>query len=420
MIMFRRCLRAMCLIALSCIVSSRVWAAKTPITMWFSSQPPAIASWANRFQEAFNSTSTDIELTVHTFEWAQREQLIVNVAAGTAPDLYYDSSNVLGMWVRNGIAKPLDEYLARWPDRNDLIPATLADLKYFGKTYAVPFSVHPYWDMYNMDLAEAAGVSLPDTWDSMIAFAKKLTKIGPTGQPEVFGYSAYSLAGLVTFIDFERCLEQLGTRSIEVDTGAINVNSEAGRQALNYLAEVTLAGMPTYQRGNFNTGNVAVMHWASPRELSDAITAFGGVENTNIALRRYVGPEVGTDVTHYWAGVLFMVSSTKHPEEAWKVLEAWMQPKYLLDYLVAWGTNLPARKSMMNYPELRTGPYSDQIIKVMDGPIIPYGSRHLLYTDFRGPVGDILTEAVQGRLPVPTALEQAERTLKQIVSEAKN
>ena len=75
---------------------------------------------------------------------------------------------------------------------------------------------------------------------------------------------------------------------------------------------------------------------------------------------------------------------------------------------------------MMNYPELRTGPYSDQIIKVMDGPIIPYGSRHLLYTDFRGPVGDILTEAVQGRLPVPTALEQAERTLKQIVSEAKN
>jgi len=77
MIMFRRCLRAMCLIALSCIVSSRVWAAKTPITMWFSSQPPAIASWANRFQEAFNSTSTDIELTVHTFEWAQREQLIV-------------------------------------------------------------------------------------------------------------------------------------------------------------------------------------------------------------------------------------------------------------------------------------------------------------------------------------------------------
>jgi hypothetical protein len=70
------------------------------------------------------------------------------------------------------------------------------------------------------------------------------------------------------------------------------------------------------------------------------------------------------------------------------------------------------------YPELRTGPYADQIIRVMDGPIIPYGSRHPLYTAFRTPVGDILTQAIQGKMPVPAALEQAEKTLRQVVAEA--
>jgi maltose-binding protein MalE len=77
-------------------------------------------------------------LSFQTAVSQQRDKLIVNAAAGTAPELFSDSSNVMGMWVDNGLAKPLDTYLAKWPDRSDLIPATLADLKYFGKTYAVP------------------------------------------------------------------------------------------------------------------------------------------------------------------------------------------------------------------------------------------------------------------------------------------
>lgn len=175
-----------------------------------------------------------------------------------------------------------------------------------------------------MDVVETAGTALPSTWDGLVNFAKKLTKLGPDGRPEVFGYSVYSLGGAVSFIDFERCLEQLGTRSIEMDSGAININSDAGRGALNYLAGVVQAGMPNLQRGSFILGNVAVMHWASPRELSDAINAFGGAEKANLSLQRYVGPEPGRDLTHYWSGILFMVSTTKHPQEAWRVIETWM------------------------------------------------------------------------------------------------
>lgn len=392
-----------------------------PITMWLSSQPRSVFDWVPEFEKAFNSANPDIDLSVQTWEWVsqQRDKLIVNAAAGTAPDLFYDSSNVMGMWVDNGLARPLDTYLAKWPDRRDLIPTTLADLKYYGQTYAVPFSVQPFWDMYNIDVLEAAGAALPNTWDSMLSFAKKLTRVRSDGQPEVVGYSVASLNNLYSFIDFERCLEQLGTRSIDVETGKTDINSDAGRKALRYLADLVQAGMPNLQVGSFNRGNVGVMHWAGPRELNDTITAFGGADKVNLSLQRYVGPEPGKDLAHYISGVLFMVSTTKHPDEAWRVIEAWMQPQNLREYLVAYSTNLPSRRGMMGYRELRTGPYADQMVKVTEGTIIPYGSRHPMYTTFRAPVGDVLSLAIQSKTPIPTALEQADNVLRQIVADAK-
>jgi ABC-type glycerol-3-phosphate transport system substrate-binding protein len=393
--------------------------ARVPITMWFSSQPQSVFDWVPEFQKAFNNANPDIDLSVETYQWVsqQRDKLIVNAAAGTAPDLFSDSSNVMGMWVDNGLARPLDTYLAKWADRSDLIPATIADLKYSGQTYAVPFSVQPFWDMYNLDVLEAAGAALPNTWDNMVSLAKKLTKVGSDGQPEVVGYSVANLNNLYSFIDFERCLEQLGTRSIEADTGKTDINSDAGRKALRYLADLVQAGMPNLQVGSFNRGNVGVMHWASTRELNDTINAFGGADKVNLSLQRYVGPEPGKDLTHYLSGVLFMVSTTQHPQEAWRAMEAWMRAQNLRDYLVAYGTNLPSRRSMLSYRELRTGPYADQMIRTMEGTIIPYGSRHFLFTTFRAPVGDILSQAIQSKMPIPTALEQAENTLRQIVAD---
>ncbi len=61
-------------------------------------------------------------------------------------------------------------------DVDDIIPAVKGALSNDGKMYAVPFYAESSFLMYRKDLADAAGVTIPDapTWDEVAAAAKKM------------------------------------------------------------------------------------------------------------------------------------------------------------------------------------------------------------------------------------------------------
>ena len=106
--------------------------AKTPIVMWFSSQPVPVSEWAASFEEEFNKRNPDIRLSVemHPSVSALREKLIVAVAGGVAPDIFYESANVMSQWILSKLAMPIDRYLNAMPDRSDLIPDVVRALRY--------------------------------------------------------------------------------------------------------------------------------------------------------------------------------------------------------------------------------------------------------------------------------------------------
>ena len=53
----------------------------------------------------------------------------------------------------------------------------------------------------------------------------------------------------------------------------------------------------------------------------------------------------------------------------------------------------------------------------MTPPLSPFGGTHVHFVDFRVPAGNFLTQAVQGTMPVPSALEEAERIINAMLDD---
>ena len=395
--------------------------AKTPIVMWFSSQPVPVSEWAASFEEEFNKRNPDIRLSVemHPSVSALREKLIVAVAGGVAPDIFYESANVMSQWILSKLAMPIDRYLNAMPDRSDLIPDVVRALRYDGKTWALPFSVWPIGDLYNMDMLEGHGLAKPTNWRELEATARRLLQVGEGGQINVFGYRKAN-TGLMNFIDLQLAMEQLGSTTITPEGTRSNLRSDEARQALTFLRNIVQAGMPNSSGGSdlgsILGGRVAIQHMYPGYELikiADQISAAG----LNLEFHRYVGPESRRDLVHHNAGTFFIVSSTKHPDEAWRVLEAFLERRTLKGYLLAHGASLSIRLSHRTDPDLLARPYCASLIESLVSPITSYGPTNPYYPYFRQPVGDFLLQAVNGQLAIETALEQGADLMDAIVAE---
>jgi N6-L-threonylcarbamoyladenine synthase len=84
--MVKMCQRSALLLTLILLVGTNAALAKTPITMWLSSQPVGVTAWAAEFERTVNESNSDIELNVEIYPniTLQREKLIVAVAGGVA------------------------------------------------------------------------------------------------------------------------------------------------------------------------------------------------------------------------------------------------------------------------------------------------------------------------------------------------
>ncbi|WP_405731103.1 extracellular solute-binding protein [Streptomyces sp. NBC_00028] len=113
----------------------------------------------------------------------------------TAPDLVYEDTFLINSDITSGYLKPLDPYLAKWPDWNQFIDtAKSAARGEDGKTYGVPDGTDTRGLWYDKDIFAKAG--LPTTWqpktwgdvlDAARAIKAKVPDVTPlnvyTGKP---------------------------------------------------------------------------------------------------------------------------------------------------------------------------------------------------------------------------------------------
>lgn len=401
------------IMTLSILLAGTVYA-KTPISFWIGAQQPGAEGWYKEFEENFNKNNPDIQLEIRMAGdgTTMRENLVVAIAGGVAPDIHYESTNVMSNWIMSGAARPIDEFLDRMPGWDDLIPDLLESVQFNGKTYALPYAMWPIFSLYNMNLYEASGVSIPETWNEHVETTRRLTRLDADGNVEVYGYvSGEPESSAWAYIKFNHAMEQLGITMVESFATSGNIDITAGSQALRYRADLIEAGMrgaPRVGMGEFGAGQVAAIQGSgfSGWQLVDAVEA-----GASPFLGRFPGPTVGTDSVMHNANALFMVSTTRYPEEAWRVMQAFASVENLREYYMVDQHFSPVYRALLDDPVLLERPFALEQMRLLYPPIKAYGATHPLYPTFRLAVGEALMAAIRGEMPIESALVESQRLL---------
>ncbi|MEU3842190.1 extracellular solute-binding protein [Streptomyces sp. NPDC028635] len=105
----------------------------------------------------------------------------------TAPDLVYEDTFLINSDITSGYLKPLDAYLAKWPDWQQFMDSAKAAAKgEDGRTYGVPDGTDTRGLWYDKDILAKAGLPVPwqpRTWDDVLAAARAIKRKVPGVTP---------------------------------------------------------------------------------------------------------------------------------------------------------------------------------------------------------------------------------------------
>ncbi|MFF3343958.1 ABC transporter substrate-binding protein [Streptomyces sp. NPDC002779] len=105
----------------------------------------------------------------------------------TAPDLVYEDTFLINSDITSGYLKPLDDYLAKWPDWDRFIDTAKAAAKgEDGRTYGVPDGTDTRGLWYDKAVFAEAGIPVPwqpKTWDDLLEAARTIKEKVPDVTP---------------------------------------------------------------------------------------------------------------------------------------------------------------------------------------------------------------------------------------------
>lgn len=293
-------------------------------------------------------------------------------------DMYLNPHVSLATHVENGWVKPLEEFLG-----NDSLKDPEFDIDtnisnkdwmnacfgYKGKLYGVPFSVHTIylnwrWDMFEHPQEQAAfeakyGYALPSPpltmkhlRDTSEFFTRKSGEklMGETLDHDIYGMTLPAKRHISTLWCFFNVLYAFNGKVIDSPTGddygPIVINSPEGVAALEYYKDLVdnfcPPGTSTYtwdeQLAGLQTGLCASsLLWA------DASYAISEDESQSQAVGKmaYSGIPIETRKTtnlHGWG--MFIPTSSKNPEAAWRFLQWTQRPDVQAEIMSTGGISL--------------------------------------------------------------------------------
>jgi len=321
----------------------------------------------------FNSSQSEIKVVGVSSPDTQKQLTSMSSSNGGF-DISDNFGNTVGSWAAKGILAPLDEYLS--DDKvnlEDFAPASLDQMRYDGKTYALPITVHTQELLYNKDLLAAAGIEPPKTIDELATAIEALTKTDADGNITQLGLGNPSTSTLLTTLGYAFGGSWDGTdnktpsptdpNSIKaLDWYTKNVTDKYGTEK---IATFT-SGLGQYMSAQdpFYTGKVAMVvdgEWQAVNIPKVAPNLKWGVVDI---------PALSTDLagtTQVSTSVLFIPSNSKHKKEAATFLAYTMGDKPMTDFSLALG-NLPSKTSLLTDSAYSAIPNFDVWLKALASP----------------------------------------------------
>ncbi|MBP1804451.1 ABC transporter substrate-binding protein [Rubellimicrobium aerolatum] len=390
--------------------------------------------------DAFNEAHPDIELEWVTLEEnTLRQNVTTDIATnGGQYDVITIGTYEVPIWGNQGWLAPLDDLPAEY-DVDDLLPPIRAGLSVDGTLYAAPFYGESSFVMYRRDLAEAAGIAIPDqpTWEDIKAAAAAMNN-PETG---VHGICLRGKAGWGENMAFLTTMaNSYGARWFD-ENWQPQLDSREWKAAItDYLELMTSYGPPGASSNGFNE-NLTLFQQGRCGMWIDATVAGSFVTDpNNSTVAEQVGfalaPDAGQGkrANWLWAWSLAVPASSDAPEAA-KTFIAWATSKEYANLVAeteGWANVPPGTRTSLyeNADYLAAAPFAQMTIDSINAADpnsptvqpVPYtGVQFVAIPEFQGlgtTVGQEFSAALAGQKTVDEALASAQEIATQTMTEA--
>ena len=391
------------------------FAAKTKITYWFpgeAGQEEVFAGSAKRF-EAKNPDFEVVNTPLPPNSADINTRLNAAKLSNTYPDVFAAFLIYMGTRGSQGEFAPLDNYVAKWNGKSDLLDSALKMGVYKGELLGLGYFPAPVVPVYRKDYFQEAGLDPnkpPKNWQELHEFARKLVKRDNAGNVLRGGIDIPSTTA-PDLIYMETLMRANGSKVFDEEKDEPSWTDKGAIEALDYIATLwkEKLSMPhanfQWTEHPFTKGNSA-MGWVVNNVL-------GPLFKNDPSLKQKIGyiPPMGPVRPYTFCGYrLFTIGSdSKVKDAAWKLIEFMMEPEEMWDRY----TKLvipPVRKSLTER-FVQVDPVMNKA--VVDAVTWGKGKAVLAWTSIGDKyLGQAYEEAINGKKTAEQALKDADRGVR--------
>ena len=416
----------------ACAVSALATAALAETTITVATVNNGDMIRMQGMMEDFNAQHPDIKVEWVTLEEnVLRQRVTQDVATGGGQfDVMTIGNYEVPIWGERGWLMPLEDLSDDYAV-DDLIPSIREALSVDGTLYALPFYGESAFVMYRTDLAEKAGIEIPEepTWAQIKDAAAKMTD----KDAGIYGICLRGKPGWGENMAFISAMaNSYGARWFDMDWKP-QFDSEEWQAAFkDYLEMMTNYGPPGASSNGFNE-NLSLFQQGKCGMWIDATVAAGFVtdpeESTvadNVGYAVFPNKEgVDNHGNWLWSWNLGIPESTDAPEAA-KAFVTWATSKEYTQLVAekqGWRAAPPGTRSSLyeNETYLEEAPFATLTKQTMDAATpekpsvqeVPYvGAQFVSIPEFQGigtAVGQQFSAALAGQMDAEQALTNAQQ-----------
>ncbi|WPF88011.1 ABC transporter substrate-binding protein [Cyanobacterium aponinum UTEX 3222] len=346
-------------------------AEKTTITLMI--QALEAAQWQN-LVEKFERENPDIDLEIISAPNATNLVEDLYTSAFLLGDSPYDLVYLDIVWVQKFAAanwlKPLNNFISE-DELKQFLKGDVEGGKYQDSLYRIPFRSDGGMLYYRTDLLEKNGYNPPETFTELINISQDLQAKGKAKWGYVWQGRQYE--GLSAM--FVEVLQGFGGYWINSDTLEVGLDSPEAIASVQFLLDtikkgISPSGVTTYAeeetRRIFENGQtVFLRNWPYVAGLASKSEIAG-----KFSLKPMVHQPQHQSGACQGGWGLGMSKNTKHPEEAWRVIEFITSEDSQRDFILETGY-VPSRKSLFNDPQIvEKYPYYPQLLTVVENSVL--------------------------------------------------
>ena len=276
-----------------------------------------------RYVSEFQQVQPDIEVKATSYGALEiLPKYLAAVAGGAPPDVFHAPGYVPPDLAFNKVIAPWDELVKVDPTTyKNFDPITVYD----GHRYGIPVNGGLAVMLYNLELFEKAGLDPakpPETWDDLIAAAKKMTNPAESQWGLVLG----NQPGTATTQMYYTFLLSAGGELLTPDGKSIAFNSDPGLEALTFLADNVHKHKVSPQKGY---SEVQIYGEWGTRKFG-ATTLYpvwsGNILATKVRSATRLIPRKVKQATHLAGNYWTLSTLSKNKEATAKFCQWWVQP----------------------------------------------------------------------------------------------